>query len=108
LKGDIPVNTKIVTLKMYFDGTMTDRREFLRLIREAVAEFTGERMTLDALIVEIAKNIFDHAHGLGSLVIKRKGDSFEFEIKDEGQENHDFEKCSTNSTLVGNIMWQSF
>ena len=90
------------TLEMRFDGTTTDRKEFLRRIRTAVIELTGERMTLDALINEIAKNIFDHAHGLGSLIIKNQNGAFEFEIKDDGESAYDFETCSTCSRLVGN------
>lgn len=90
------------SLEMRFDGTVTDRREFLRQIRLAVMALTGERMTLDALVIEIAKNIFDHAHGLGSLVINLVDGSFEFHIKDDGQENHDFEHCSAHSKLAGN------
>lgn len=96
------MSSQFKTLEMRFDGTTADRKKFLKRIRAAVMKLTGEIMTLDALINEIAKNIFDHAHGLGYLVIKRREGSFEFEIKDEGQEGHDFEHCSTHSRLAGN------
>lgn len=92
----------IQTLKMRFDGTMTNRAEFLKRIRIAVMGLTGESMTLDALIIEIAKNIFDHAHGLGSLVITSNNGTFEFEIKDDGGGVHNYESCSNRSTLMGN------
>jgi len=92
---------QLKTLEMRFDGTVTDRREFLKQIRSAVMGLTGEMMTLDALINEIAKNIFDHAHGLGSLVIKPVDGSFEFQIKDDGQKDHDFEHCSAHPRLAG-------
>lgn len=89
-------------LKMRFDGTVTDRREFLNRIREGVTRLTGEAMTLDALINEIAKNIFDHAHGMGSMVIEPENGMFRFEIKDDGEDGYDFEYCTTHSMLVGN------
>ncbi len=90
------------TLEMRFDGTVTDRKEFLKQIRAAVTELTGERMTLDVLINEIVKNIFDHAHGLGHLVIRSKEGSFEFEIKDDGQGSHNYENCSVDFRLIDN------
>ncbi|MFA6602035.1 MAG: ATP-binding protein [Candidatus Paceibacterota bacterium] len=96
------MNNETKTLEMRFDGTVTDRREFLERIRASVTGLTGEIMTLDALINEIAKNIFDHAHGMGSLVIELKNGAFEFEIKDNGEETHDFESCSNHSRLAGN------
>lgn len=89
-------------VKMQFCGREPERRTFLKQIRVAVMDLTGEIMTLDALIDEIAKNIFDHAGGLGSLVIEPKNGSFEFTIKDQGQKEYDFEFCSRGSRLAGN------
>jgi anti-sigma regulatory factor (Ser/Thr protein kinase) len=90
-------------LEMTFDGSDTDRQHFLHRIREAVMAYTGERMTLDALINEIAKNIFDHAEGRGYLRITKQGNDFHFLIKDEGTESFDFKTCSTQgSRLAGN------
>lgn len=94
-------NTDTV-LNLLFDGKVTDRHEFLQQVRDPVIRLTGERMTLDAVINEIAKNIFDHANGRGSLVIRRlKGGFFEFHIQDGGVEAHDFEYCRTHSRLAG-------
>lgn len=94
-------NTDTV-LKLQFDGTITDRSQFLHEIRDLVTKFTKEIMTLDAVINEIVKNIFDHADGRGSLVIRRlKGGFLEFHIQDEGKETHDFEYCRTHSRLAG-------
>lgn len=69
------------TLSLTFDGSEVTRTKFLWRIRAAVRKFTGETMLLDALMIEIGKNIFDHAHGKGSLVIEKEGGSFKFEIK---------------------------
>ena len=90
------------TLIMEFNGDERDRTAFLRAIRAQVTKFTTETMTLDALIHEIAKNIFDHAHGRGSLKIERVNGTFQFEIRDGGQESYDFETCATRSQLAGN------
>lgn len=96
------MDNRCEVLRMNFDGELRDRDTFLSQIRSAVMKVTGERMTLDALINEIAKNIFDHADGKGSLVIYREGDSFEFVIRDCGKESYNFNKCIKHSTLVGN------
>lgn len=87
---------------MIFDGAETDRRDFINKIRAQVTGFTKEQMKLDALIVEIGKNIFDHAGGLGLLTIEEKNGSFVFEIHDEGKQEYDFEFCWNNSRLAGN------
>jgi anti-sigma regulatory factor (Ser/Thr protein kinase) len=91
-------------LEMTFDGSDADRQHFLDCIREAVMLYTGELMKLDALLNEIAKNIFDHAGGRGYLQIDSvEEDSFYFLIRDEGTESFDFETCSTQgSRLAGN------
>lgn len=90
-------------LEMTFNGSDTDRQHFLHHIREAVMSYTGEYMTLDALLNEIAKNIFDHAKSEGYLRITKQGDDFHFLIKDEGTETFDFGTCSTQgSRLAGN------
>ena len=87
---------------MTFRGDEPNRTLFLKKIRDAVIGLTGETMTLDALINEIAKNIWDHAHGIGSLSIVSKEDvSFEFEIKDGGTEAFFFQACINNSRLAG-------
>ncbi|MCX6787423.1 MAG: ATP-binding protein [Candidatus Kaiserbacteria bacterium] len=65
-------------------------------------DFTGERMRLDVLINEIAKNIFDHANKIGSLSIVRKGNSFEFSMRDGGQNYYDFDECLNHSTSAMN------
>ncbi len=96
------MNNTSNTLEIRFDGAISDRQEFIKRIRCAVVPFTGESMSLDALLIEIAKNIFDHAHGLGSLVIVSKAGSFEFVIQDEGDAAFDYEHCSKNSTRAGN------
>lgn len=56
----------------------------------------------NALIIEIAKNIFDHADATGSLLIERKGDSFEFLIKDGGKVSYNWDECVGHSRLAGN------
>jgi hypothetical protein len=89
-------------LTMSFDGSITDRKTFLKQIRYAVIEMTQERMTLDAIIVEMAKNIFDHAGGVGFIKIIRQNNRFFFEVRDGGEESHDFAYCSFHSRLVGN------
>jgi len=89
-------------LRINFDGVIRDRGVFLSCIRSAVTKVTGERMTLDALINEIAKNIFDHAEGKGFLVISKEGDLFKFVIGDCGKKSYNFNKCINHSTLVGN------
>jgi anti-sigma regulatory factor (Ser/Thr protein kinase) len=96
------MSEKTTLLWMKFQGDMPERNEFLRWVRHAVMELTSEVMTLDALIQEIAKNIFDHAEGKGSLRIVLKDGSCEFEIKDEGQEAHDLRACMGHSRLAGN------
>jgi hypothetical protein len=73
--------------------TDLDRAEFLHVIRGSVVWMTGEVMTLDALINEIAKNIYDHVGGRGYLEIIPDGDSFRFLIKDHGEKAYDFESC---------------
>ena len=93
-------DTKLVTMK--FCGTTVKRNIFLKEIRAAVTKITGEKMTLDALIHEIAKNIYDHARGEGSMTIIQKDNLFEFEIKDDGQESYDFDLCKNNSASVSN------
>ena len=95
------MNKMTSSLMMVFDGSVVDRTEFFAHIRNAVMEFTGECMSLDALVCEIAKNIFDHAHGLGSLAIEFRNDSFEFKISDNGKTSYDFDTCSIQSRLVG-------
>lgn len=90
------------TLELRFRGGIRDRQTFLLRIRDAVTKFTGEQLFLDALINEIAKNIFDHARGRGSLAIRARGDSFKFVIKDDGDGAHDFEHCLKHSALAGN------
>ena len=89
-------------LVLKFDGKEPDRRSFLSQIRKSVMSFTGETMTLDALVNEIAKNIFDHAQGKGSLLIRLKNGQFEFVIKDDGQDSYEFEKYRGKSKLAGN------
>jgi hypothetical protein len=96
------MNNRCEVLRMNFDGGLRDRQVFLNQIRSAVMKVTGEKMTLDALINEIAKNIFDHADGKGSLVICREDDLFDFVIKDCGKKSYNFEKSKNHSTLVGN------
>ncbi len=93
-------HTNVLTMR--FDGTMQDRQEFLKRIQRVVINLVGSVSALDILIKEIAKNIFDHAHGLGSLVIEILDDSYEFEIRDDGEKQYDFEYCKKNSTAVGN------
>jgi anti-sigma regulatory factor (Ser/Thr protein kinase) len=90
------------SLVMVFDGSAKNRELFLNTIRVAVSDYTGEMMTLDYLMRELAKNIFDHAEGKGKMVIMRRGGSFEFEIKDEGTEAFDYEYCMQHSRLSGN------
>ena len=80
-------------LHITFDDTIDDRDNFLQSIRNPVMGFTKEKMRLDALIKEIAKNIYDHANGRGSLAIAKKANVFEFYIKDEGTESFDIESC---------------
>lgn len=66
-------------------------------------ELTGEMMTLDALIHEIAKNIYDHAGGTGELTIEEiEPDVFSFSIRDCGTITYEFEKCIGRSTKAGN------
>lgn len=93
-------HTNVLTMR--FDGTVQDRQKFLKRIRLVIIDLVGSVSALDILINEIAKNIFDHAHGLGSLVIEILDDSYEFEIMDDGVMPYDFEHCKKNSTAVGN------
>lgn len=90
-------------LTMRFDGTVQNRREFLRRIRVIIIDLVGSTSVFDALINEIAKNIYDHAHGLGSLVIEILDGSFNFEVMDDGKISHNYEYCRNNSTLKGNL-----
>lgn len=89
-------------LIMIFDGQEKDRRSFLNKIRAEVINFTRESMTLDVLVIEIAKNIFDHADGLGMLAIEETHGSFVFKIHDNGEQEFDFNFCWNNSRLSGN------
>ncbi len=92
-------------LELFFDGEDLNRQNFLSHVGAAVRIFIGETMTLDALVNEIVKNIFDHAGGKGFLLITKDqgGRNFEFIIRDEGQGSYDFEKCLTGpSRLAGN------
>lgn len=89
-------------LEMTFYGTPKSRILFLRRIRDRVTKLTGEVMTLDALIIEVAKNIFDHARGCGALRIQAHGTSFVFEIHDNGTEAYDFEFCRANPSDLQN------
>ncbi len=91
---------KSITIK--FCGTIVKRNIFLKEIRAAVIKIRGEKMKLDALIHEIAKNIYDHAQGKGSLIITQKDNSFGFEIKDNGRESYNFDLCKNNSARAGN------
>ena len=89
-------------MTLEFNKVATKRSVFLKKIRTAVIRFTDEKMKLDALIHEIAKNIYDHAQGKGTLIITQKDGSFEFEIKDNGQESYNFDLCKNNSASAGN------
>jgi len=90
-------------LVLKFCGDEQNRHKFLHSVRLPVMEFVSERMTLDALINEIVKSIYDHAHGIGELRLERKLDgSIEFMIKDSGYKTFEFEQCIGRSTLVGN------
>lgn len=89
-------------LNLEFNGEEKDRAGFLWQIREKVIELTGETMTLDALINEMAKNIFDHVEGKGFIVIVSKGNSFKFVVKDYGRNSYNFEECLRTSKLAGN------
>ena len=76
-------------LRLEFSGGELNRQQFLDRIKIAVNIFTGEEMTLDSLVDEIVKKIFDHADGRGSLLITKSktknGKEFGFVIKDEGE-----------------------
>lgn len=89
-------------LKIEFTGCDCDRAVFLCNTRMAVMDFIGERMTLDAIIHEIVKNIYDHADGRGVLEIRREDDLFHFQVSDHGHSPHDFEVCFYNSRKAGN------
>jgi len=94
-------------LVMYFRRKVGDRDAFLNNVRAHVIMMTEEMITeesdtFDTLIVEMAKNIFDHAHSQGHLIIRRNGSVLEFEIKDDGTEAHDFESCAIYSVSAGN------
>jgi hypothetical protein len=88
--------------QLHFDGLEKDRGRFLLKVRRGVYEFTDGDTGFCILMMEIAKNIFDHAGGKGSLTLMRVGKMFEFEIKDEGTQSHDYEKCRGQSSLRGN------
>ena len=89
-------------LKIEFTGRTSDRTAFLCQTRMTVMDFIGERMTLEALIHEMVKNIYDHADGRGILEIHREGELFRFQVKDHGVKAHDFEICFYNSSKSGN------
>lgn len=96
------MDDRVEVLNMRFDGSESNRAKFLKGIRTAVIELTKEVMTLDFILYEIAKNIFDHAGGVGSLIIWRTGHTLEFVIKDGGCSTYDFATCIGNSRLCGN------
>lgn len=80
------MSTRSKHLVLDFDGSEQNRDVFLKQIRTKIMCFTAERMRLDALIHEIAKNVFDHAGGKGKLVITQENDFFHFTIYDYGPE----------------------
>lgn len=88
------------TLHILFDGTVLDRDEFLQSSRVQVIDFIEEQMTLDALLNEIAKNIFDHAGGKGSIFIERTGSQYTFCIKDDGTEPVNLADCAKNWSSI--------
>lgn len=90
-------------LHIDFTGNGVDRRDFLVKARDQVMEFTGQKMLLDRLLNEIAKNIYDHADGRGSLtIIEWEPEIFEFEVHDFGEERYDLDHCKNHSRLAGN------
>lgn len=89
-------------LWIQFDNSIQERDVFLGNTRRTVVNFMNEKMRLDALIHEIAKNIYDHAGGRGTLRIEKEANKFDFCIKDEGVEAFDREFCKNHSRLAGN------
>ncbi|MEI7480487.1 MAG: hypothetical protein WCJ59_02560 [bacterium] len=93
-------------LMMIFTGTDVKRSVFLREIHYRVMEYVDHYgMGINSLLVEIAKNIYDHANGRGSLTITPQDDeTYLFEIWDEGTGGYDFEEIirSEKSRLKGN------
>ncbi len=88
------MNLPYHTLRIIFAGNHVPRRVFISIIRNEVAELIGQTMRLDMLLIEIAKNIFDHANGKGILMLRKQPDgTFAFEIRDHGTESYDFNLC---------------
>jgi anti-sigma regulatory factor (Ser/Thr protein kinase) len=71
-------------------------------VRKKVMDSTGEQMTLDLLIHEMVKNIYDHADGKGGLRIFQENGAYQFEVWDAGQEAHVFAERQEKSTKSGN------
>ncbi len=96
------MSTDEKSIAMEFCGIAVKRNIFLKETHIAISKLMGHEIMFIHLIHEIAKNIYDHAKGKGSLIITQKDNSFEFEIKDNGQESYDFNLCKNNSRLIGN------
>lgn len=94
----------LAILQLNFNGRSIPRDEFIRKMRLAVSQFVDEHPNnpLAMLVTEIAKNIYDHADGIGSLKLfwKRKG-ACQFEVSDHLATAFDFDQCMAHSVLAG-------
>ena len=90
-------------LLLTFDDAKTPRAQFLHDVVSAIMDFTDNDNGLAMLLLEMTKNVYDHAGGKGGLRLSWSPDgACEFSLWDEGTTSFNFDRCVGNSTKVGN------
>jgi anti-sigma regulatory factor (Ser/Thr protein kinase) len=87
------------TLRYRFKGNSISREEFRRDFKTSVVKFLGDHdVRFMFLVLEIATNIWDHAHGEGRAVFIRSGRILTFVIRDFGTDAYDLKTIKRGRT----------
>ena len=75
-------------LEMIFEGSDTSRDKFCQQILMIIRFFLGQNLNgLYMLFLEIFRNIYDHANGIGKIILIKNTNSIRFVIFDFGEGN---------------------
>ncbi|MFZ2038687.1 MAG: hypothetical protein WAV11_02015 [Minisyncoccia bacterium] len=97
---------KVRGFHLKFEGKKDIRSEFLRKVKDTImGSLDCDNANYVAMfLVEIIKNIYDHADGYGEAKLTERQDEpniFDFVVFDEGTIRYDFEECLRKSEFAG-------
>ncbi len=88
-----------------FRGADVSREVFIEKFVDALLGFVGFDNGFAMFMIEIVKNIYDHAEGRGMVTLTKKGHILKFEVKDFGTKSYDLEeirKKGSTKARIGN------